>query len=433
MSLIGPVSQDAAIAPRTGSGSPQSQPQQRADAAPAVVSDSPAARADPGVMLKVVPPVQERTNNLSVTASERQIAESLLGRVLAETPLDEDALRDMVFSGRRADEAFLSRMTAWLASLPEETQSAIRSAKSPEIARLLKIAALTEPGLKTAPAVIIGVGRPLAGSIDDAMSQLLILLRQAQPFRVSALLEQLATALPVHQDQFSPSSEEARFSKTALQQTSLRGQTTLGLEAADPERNSPQAEGAEPLKGSLTARGMTTFSPDIGSLISKAGPSDPVGTVFQVNRSDQIVNNLEEIASGELSPPQQLGSTGPVNAKETLQHAVLDAMKLVMDGRLIWTGQLVPGTHARVERSDAWQANRRAPGGMEKGTAIRISLELPSFGTVEVRALSFSGHVTARVFTDARATTTFVEAMPKLQQLLRSKGLNGVNVVVESK
>jgi len=70
---------------------------------------------------------------------------------------------------------------------------------------------------------------------------------------------------------------------------------------------------------------------------------------------------------------------------------------------------------------------------MEKGTAIRIALELPSLGTVEVRALSFPGQVTARVLTDARATNTFVEAMPKLQQSLRSRGLNAINVVVESK
>lgn len=147
MSLIGPVTQDAAIAPRTGSGSAQTQSQQRADAAPAVVSDNQAARADPGVMLKVVPPVQERANSLSVSAREKQIAEGLLGRVLADTPLDEVALREMVFTGKRADDAFLARMAAWLAALPEETQGAIRSAKSPEIARLLKIAALTEPGL----------------------------------------------------------------------------------------------------------------------------------------------------------------------------------------------------------------------------------------------------------------------------------------------
>jgi hypothetical protein len=108
-------------------------------------------------------------------------------------------------------------------------------------------------------------------------------------------------------------------------------------------------------------------------------------------------------------------------------------MKLVMDGRLIWAGQLMPGTHARIERSDAWQANRRAPGGMEKGTSIRIAVELPSLGSVEVRALSFPGQVAVRVVTEASATNTFVEAMPKLQQLLRSKSLNGVNVVIETK
>ena len=40
MNQIPSVGSDAAIAPRTGSGSPQSSPQQRADAVATVVSDS---------------------------------------------------------------------------------------------------------------------------------------------------------------------------------------------------------------------------------------------------------------------------------------------------------------------------------------------------------------------------------------------------------
>ena len=64
MNTIPSVTADAAIAPRTGSGSPQTQSQQRADAAPAVVADNAAAKADPGVMLKITPPVASRQGDV---------------------------------------------------------------------------------------------------------------------------------------------------------------------------------------------------------------------------------------------------------------------------------------------------------------------------------------------------------------------------------
>ena len=435
MSLIGPVTQDAAIAPRTGSGSAQTQSQQRADAAPAVVSDNQAARADPGVMLKVVPPVQERANSLSVSAREKQIAEGLLGRVLADTPLDEVALREMVFTGKRADDAFLARMAAWLAALPEETQGAIRSAKSPEIARLLKIAALTEPGLKAAPAVILSDSTPLADTINDAMTQLLIVLRQAQPFKLANLLEHLISA----QGGYSSQSElpEGGLQKTPQSQSLANGEDgglskRQGIATESSEVELSGSKASDQTRDQVRSS-VLDIRASAGRFAPLVGHSDLGGSKLHLERSDTHLANHSGISGGTPLIGQGPGALGTVNSVDAFQNAVLDAMKLVMDGRLIWAGQLMPGTHARIERSDAWQANRRAPGGMEKGTSIRIAVELPSLGSVEVRALSFPGQVAVRVVTDASATSTFVEAMPSLQQLLRSKNLNGVNVVIETK
>jgi len=435
LSLIGPVTQDAAIAPRTGSGSAQTQSQQRADAAPAVVSDNQAARADPGVMLKVVPPVQERANSLSVAAREKQIAEGLLGKVLADTPLDEVALREMVFTGKRADDAFLARMAAWLAALPEDTQGAIRSAKSPEIARLLKIAALTEPGLKAAPAVILSDNTPLADTINDAMSQLLLVLRQAQPFKLATLLEHLVNVQGGY-------SSQAELPEDSLQKTSQSQVLASGEDRDLPKRQGIATESSEmEFSGSKAidhARDQARVSAvdlraTAGRFAPSAGHPELGGSKLHLERADAHLANHSGSFGGTQLIGQGPGAFGTVNTVDAFQNAVLDAMKLVMDGRLIWAGQLMPGTHARIERSDAWQANRRAPGGMEKGTSIRIAVELPSLGSVEVRALSFPGQVAVRVVTEASATNTFVEAMPRLQQLLRSKSLNGVNVVIETK
>ncbi|NDE54641.1 MAG: flagellar hook-length control protein FliK, partial [Actinobacteria bacterium] len=114
------------------------------------------------------------------------------------------------------------------------------------------------------------------------------------------------------------------------------------------------------------------------------------------------------------------------------EEGMRDALRLLMDGRLMWQGQFTEGVPMRFERSDAWRANRRSTGGMEKGSSIRISLELPSLGRVEVSGLGFGGQVSLRVQAEDPATSTMVKALPQLQAKLRERGLAGTQVVIES-
>lgn len=103
-----------------------------------------------------------------------------------------------------------------------------------------------------------------------------------------------------------------------------------------------------------------------------------------------------------------------------------------MDGRMIWQGQFTEGVPMALERADAWRANRRETGGMEKGTSLRLRLQLPHLGELEVRALGFGGQVAVRVHAQAESTGDMVNALPRLQERLRERGLAGAQVVVES-
>jgi len=444
VSVIGPVTQDAAIAPRTGSGSPQSQAQQRADAAPAVVADNAEARVDPGVMLKVVPPVQERSNSIAIGPKERQDSDALIGRILADATLDENALSELVASGRRADDAILERMAAWLESLPENMQSAIRAAKTPEIARLLKIAVLIEPGLKTAPSVVLSDNEPLSSKVIDATQKLLNLLRGAPAFRLAALLNQLTNEQP--NTVFR--GLQSRQAMNAAVPSVLHGSGPFAGFADGTHENSSNASemvaatraiASEEVKQVPSKLEMvrlvleqTVESTQATTELTRSQPNEPIGDP----KSGSLNGSSSEPKSGAVvmtAQSQNGGGLELISSGESIERAIADALKLVMDGRLIWAGRLTSDVTARVERSDAWQANRRSLGGMEKGTAIRVDLDLPTLGLIEIRALLFSSRVSASVVTEPRSAATFVDAMPKLQDALRGKGLSPTSVVIETR
>jgi hypothetical protein len=103
-----------------------------------------------------------------------------------------------------------------------------------------------------------------------------------------------------------------------------------------------------------------------------------------------------------------------------------------MDGRLQWQGVLTPGVPLQLERSDAWQASRHATGGMEKGSSIRLRLQLPNLGAMELRALGFAGQVSVRIHADEQATPALAKALPSLQAKLRDRGLAGAQIALDS-
>lgn len=450
MNTIPSIGPDSAIAPRTGSGSPQTTPQQRTDAAPPVLSDSAAIIADPGVMLKITPPVTSRFANVDIPTHQLpgEVAKALADLQAVEGEM----IKALIGSAADADQAVASRLKEAIEALPLDVQEAIRKATSPEMARLLKLAAMTEPGIKEAPAYIRTGNAPLAQDAAEAASRLLLAIRQAPAFQLAGAVRAALELVHGNQDpsvriaqQANAQLEQAANRPGAAEQSSPLSSAFESLEALLPEvisgrtvppglvnesrlatqqheesaaaqpLQSPESELAEPnldsLPNEFRAWSASQASDELATTANPTAPKNP----------PTLASELRQLAA----------PAGMLISAPQVEEGLRDALRLLMDGRMIWHGQFTPDRPMSLERSDAWRANARALGGMEKGTSLRIRFDLPNLGAVEIRALGFGGQVSVRVHAQSAATSTFAQALPALQSRLRERGVAGAQVVVE--
>ncbi|NBT82567.1 MAG: flagellar hook-length control protein FliK [Betaproteobacteria bacterium] len=69
---------------------------------------------------------------------------------------------------------------------------------------------------------------------------------------------------------------------------------------------------------------------------------------------------------------------------------------------------------------------------MEKGSSIRLRLQLPNLGDLELRALGFGGQVSVRIHATESSTPALAKALPELQAKLRDRGLAGAQIALDS-
>lgn len=442
--LVGP---DAGIAPRTGSGSPQTPSQQRADAAPTVLSDS-GVSADPGVLLKITPPVLPRESNINV---DQRMPADQLAAFLAKQQLEKQTVAlALGNSAEQADQALLGRVAQVLSALPVDVQDAIRNASTPAIAQLLKLAALTASGVKDAPAIIKTASTPVATQPEVAASHLLQEIAESDAFRLASALrgilqelsfgtrplrgEELARSVLVKQggDQsLLLDKSSARELTNGLNDRGLISQVSLFDEVTNIR--------SETVATSTNLAANRESSPN--PMIPRAyqDPSQAVSKILDQMINTPLADETESANPGTLTPLRDSSSTllpgqssGQAITARQAEQGLREGLKLLMDGRMVWQGEFTPGVPLRLERSDAWQADRRGLGGMDKGTSLRVQLRLPSVGLLEVRALGFQGQVSVRVHAEPEATPTFADSLPTLISRLKERGLSGAQVVVDS-
>jgi len=251
MNTIPSLGPDASISPRTGSASPQTPAQQRADTAPAVIADS-AAGADPGVLLKITPPVQSRQGDPSVMGDAGGLPST---EALAQA-LARDLTGPIASSGEQADLAIAKRISEAFAALPVEVQEAIKQASTPAIAHLLRLAAMTAPGIRDAPAHILDSPGPLAEQPEQAAQKLHQILRDAPPFQLARLMREALVA--------DPSAQGALMRSMLQQMTAMRasvaatyggaaGATSGGAAGATSGEDSGNGKGAVQSSGAQAA------------------------------------------------------------------------------------------------------------------------------------------------------------------------------------
>lgn len=449
MNSIPVVGPDSGIAPRTGSGSPQTPSQQRADAAPAVLSDT-GVSADPGVMLKIAPPVLSRDANPNV---DQRLPADQLAAFLAKQQLEKQGVvLALGNSAEQADQALVERLAQALSALPTDVQDAIRNASTPAIAQLLKLAALTSSGIKDAPAILQAASVPAGPQPDLAATALLEDIAQSHSFRLASALRGVfqdlsfgvrrltpeesylgkMQQLPAEQygggdgtregvplgrisEKFSPGNHQMQSTVSGEQKQTVQQPTNpLAIVGLELSRNQNAANAyQEPNQALLRFIDQVVSSPANESVgLAKQGAS----------------NFIKESASS-IAPVNQ--GAQAITAQEA-ELGLREGLKLLMDGRMVWQGEFTPGVPLRLERSDAWQADRKGFGGMDKGTSLRLQLRLPSVGLVEIRALGFQGQVSVRVHAESKSTAAFAGGLPDLNARLKQRGLSAAQVVVDS-
>jgi hypothetical protein len=141
-------------------------------------------------MLKITPPVQPRQGDSKITEYGPNNALSEWASLIS----DPDVLQVAALTGsaKEADEAVQNRVAQAFAALPPDVQEAIRLASTPAIAKLLRLAAITAPGIKDAPAVLQTGVTPMGQEVTDAIQAFRQVLQQLPPFQLARLLQEFA-------------------------------------------------------------------------------------------------------------------------------------------------------------------------------------------------------------------------------------------------
>jgi hypothetical protein len=155
-----------------------------------------------------------------------------------------------------------------------------------------------------------------------------------------------------------------------------------------------------------------------------AGVSD-----LQRSFSNGIAAFADAPASG---PDATRGASDATRGTSDAARGAADAAALTLHGRLSWSGELAPGVPATLVREDDWANDRRAAGGLAKGTALDLALRLPQLGELRIRAVVHPDSApSVRIEpVDPAARRALGDELDALRERMRDAGLGPVELDV---
>lgn len=102
--------------------------------------------------------------------------------------------------------------------------------------------------------------------------------------------------------------------------------------------------------------------------------------------------------------------------------------RLLLEGKMQWQGELLPGIAVQLNREDAWREDPAHPGQVQKGAALRAQIDLPRSGRVTVTASQWGTHIDLRVNMSAAPDSPLQTAWPLLQDRLAQMNLPDLRV-----
>ena len=127
--------------------------------------------------------------------------------------------------------------------------------------------------------------------------------------------------------------------------------------------------------------------------------------------------NLATVPDAGLASQASTSAPAAAAANTTVEHTQ-QALQLLLHGRLQWEGQLTPGVPARLERQDAWLEDPRQPGSLQRGSLLRVEIDLPETGRLVVLAQQVGTNFSVSLLPGERHAARFEAALADLRQAL---------------
>lgn len=303
-------------------------------------------RADPRLATIIVPPALQLSEAAITAGRDRQlwVESEALAR---EAKLDRSGFSSRQFTSPPSDKGLAIDLGAWLKQLSRQSSGPIRWPS-------------TQSDLLAPRDLSVGWSQPvktpsLLGT--KIVSPQISTSRGSAAARIPATTDTLNASIVMRSqnDSVSPSKgDEVRLLMGAL----VQGLAISNLFAA---RN---------LAGWITGerlRNNAQASP------ARASLEDPISTLEIATEDSGVVSG----APRKLVEQWMRGIDGD-------SSDALEAAQLLLNGKLIWQGQLADGTPMLMQRFDIWREPKQPRDPVERGVGISIETELKSHGRLRI-------------------------------------------------
>lgn len=134
----------------------------------------------------------------------------------------------------------------------------------------------------------------------------------------------------------------------------------------------------------------------------------------EMNRLE-LASRLRALAiSEEAADPISQSFADVAVDSENARHAA----RLLLEGQLMWKGDLAPGVPLRIERRDAWRSHPSRPGEMQRGAKLDIAISLPNLGALRIIGSQWADEISINVKND-RSDVNAWQGWGELNEMLK--------------
>lgn len=127
--------------------------------------------------------------------------------------------------------------------------------------------------------------------------------------------------------------------------------------------------------------------------------------------TDDLAEPLHDGAAA--ASPMVVAEAAPATPRQTVE-----ALQLLLHGRLQWEGELTPGVQASLRSETVWEEDPDQPGQLQSGSLLRLDLALPVIGPLVVLARLVGGRCAVQLLPAAAAAPALDAALGELQAAL---------------